>query len=182
MDTPLSLTRDSLFRHLRLWALALASIPLAAACSHDSRPAATTPPPAGGVTVRTIYASDCKHKMAGAMKADSVDCLEWEYDGAGTLLLRHLNTAFNCHPDSIYSVVVVQTGTIAVEEREYVPSPADCLCLYDLHTRITGLTGGTYLLHVSQDGVYPAEEHRITLDLSGPASGRNCLPRNRYPW
>ncbi len=110
------------------------------------------------------------------------ECLEFDYDGRGTLVLKHVNSGFNCCPGELTADVTVIGRRITITEKE-LEAGCHCLCLYDLDYRIDNVAAGEYVVSF----VCPYVEARetmmaIDLDLSGPASGQVCLDRDHYPW
>ncbi len=110
------------------------------------------------------------------------ECLEYDYDGRGTLTLKHVNSGFNCCPGSLTSEVVVTGKLITIIENEEMAG-CHCLCLYDLEYRFENLSPGEYTIRF-QCPYVPVNETMISiaLELSGPAGGQYCLDRNQYPW
>ena len=111
-------------------------------------------------------------------------CIEYDYDGVSVLWLKHVNTTFNCAPDAVGgSVEVVPRELIRIVEDEYAPSPADCLCLFDVEYEIHHVWPDRYRLVVSE--MYAGEGNEpfdFELDLTRPCTGERCLPRSGYPW
>jgi hypothetical protein len=105
------------------------------------------------------------------------ECLEYEYDGS-TLLLRHVNAAFNCCLDGIVARIEVDGNvvTITTEEKLVNEQGCFCTCLYDLGYLITNLKPGIYTI------VIPSFANLFQIDLSTPTAGSNCEERNGYPW
>lgn len=166
------------------------SILFAAGCASEGEapPTGGLPPPdePGDVVGTTTYASSCKRERlvpSTASRAATQDCIEFEYDGQGILVVRHINTAFNCCPDSLFAEISVDQGRILIQEREVLVQPCNCLCLFDLHFRIEGLKTGSYEIMVEQ--LYlesESEPHHFSVDLQGPVSGSDCIVRDEYPW
>ena len=65
--------------------------------------------------------------------------------GGDTLLLRHVNAAFNCCPGEITAEISISNDTITIVERESQPG-CHCLCLYDLEYRFENIEAGTYTI------------------------------------
>jgi len=112
------------------------------------------------------------------------DCIEYEYDGESVLLIRHVNSAFNCCPTDILTDISIYENLITIAESEYLVIPCDCLCLFDVDVKITNLEPGQYTIKVMQLYLDPdAERLEFTIDLSSsPSSGSYCVERDRYPW
>lgn len=112
-------------------------------------------------------------------------CLEYEYDGSGTLYLRHINAAFNCCPLSISTWALVSGDDITVHEEEDFGSgyPCPCLCLYDVECVHYNVPRGIYTITVNEMNVWPPDlPLEFTVDLTESASGRLCVHRSEYPW
>jgi hypothetical protein len=153
-------------------------------CSdHRHRP--TTPEggaPSGGV----VYHSACLLHGARAAAADSFrqDCVAWEYDGAGTLLLKHSAAPFNCCHDSLLANVTIRGDTIWVEERETLNhGGCSCLCVYELHVQIVDLAAGSYQIRLREKYLPESEEAlSFRVDLAATPVGTYCEDRHSYPW
>jgi hypothetical protein len=162
--------------------LAVLAAAALAACGDDA-----AHKPAACPTGRLERYSPCGG-FGRAFSADSIGpdegCFVYDYDGRDTLLLTHVNAAFNCCPTRLVGIVTFPGDTIRVKESE-IPEGGvcDCSCLYDLDFRITGLPPGIY--HVVFDEPYvspPDAPLTATIDLSTAASDTVCVARTRYPW
>jgi hypothetical protein len=110
------------------------------------------------------------------------DCLEYQYNGTDTLVVRHINAGFNCEPGEITADIEFNGNVITITERESQQA-ADCLCLFDLDYEIINLAPGEYTLRVI--GLYVHADDLVlefTLQLLSETSGNYCLQRNYYPW
>jgi hypothetical protein len=141
-------------------------------------------PPVGYLT----NYSDCKTTGAGAPKegyvpSSSEECLQYEWQGEGTLALKHINAGFNCCPDRLIGLVAIQDNTITLTETE-VGGLCNCNCLYDLDYEITNLKPGLYTLQVVPTGYVPPGDPPLTfaVDCTGPTNGIQCVRRSGYPW
>ncbi len=108
-------------------------------------------------------------------------CLAYEYDGEGVLTLQHNNTCFNCCPVGFGGLVSVDGNAIVIDEVE-AEGQCDCLCLFDIEYRITGLGQGAYSLNINE--LYPGNSHvdfNVELDLSAEVSGEFCLSEAAIP-
>jgi len=127
---------------------------------------------------------DLPRHSAPSLGSRTEACIVYSYDGASVLRLTHVNTAFNCAPDDVGGEVHVVPGQqIHIVEDEYAPSPADCLCLFDVEYEIRRVWPGRYRLTV--DEMYSGEGNEpfdFELDLTVPCAGDTCLPRSGYPW
>ena len=129
--------------------------------------------------------SGCKAYRApvGSERAPSPDCIEYRLEDGHTLLLKHVNAAFNCCPGDI-------TADIRIHERHDHESSSEesqpgchCLCLYDLDYRFENIEAGTYTIVFIEPYRSEADEPLIaTIDLSGLPLGQFCVERTTYPW
>ena len=129
--------------------------------------------------------TDCKvSTRSGALSDASVvqDCFEYELKDGDTLIVRHINAAFNCCPGEITADISIVNDTITIVEREAQPG-CHCLCLYDLDYRFEHIESGTYTIKFVELYTTDADEPlRSTVDLSTTPSGSFCVDRNGYPW
>jgi len=150
---------------------------LAASCASPAGPG-----PVGRLVART----DCKDSggasTAAADPTSSQECVQYDYDGARLLRLRHINAGFNCCPGTLSADIDIAGGTIRIAERES-SSLCDCNCLYDLTYEIAPLTPGRYRIVVH--GPYQTEEDpplAFDVDLDRAVTGVFCVERTHYPW
>lgn len=141
------------------------------------------PRPTGSVTAYT----GCKDFLSDAVYIDIAQdssCIKYEYDGQGTLTLRHVNAGFNCCPDMLYADISLVGDTLVIEEHESLESGGcDCLCLFDLDLEVMNLDPGIYYIKVVE--VYVGENDEklfFEVDLSSQTSGSHCVNRYHYPW
>ena len=129
----------------------------------------------------------CKEFSIGGA-ADTIpsdqDCMAYQYDGAGVLLLQHVNAGFNCCPTEILGDVAIEDDIITIVEDESLEGGGCfCLCLFDVNYRIDNLPPGEYTIRVY--GMYLDEGDQIlefTVDLASSLSGVHCVYRDYYPW
>ncbi len=107
--------------------------------------------------------------------------VEWEYDGNGTLDLRHLAAGFNCCPD-LHCLVDIDGKTITVIERD--SGDCFCLCLLEADYQVTGLPPGKYLLRFDEAvPIGDDEPLECEILLKGTGSSGSCVvERTVYPW
>ncbi|MCX6830263.1 MAG: dockerin type I domain-containing protein [candidate division Zixibacteria bacterium] len=138
-------------------------------------------PPMGYLTGH----SDCKAPGPAKALADSLneDCLTYQYDGFGTLILKHINALFNCCPLFIANVYI-QGNEIIVEEFDSLDNGGcDCVCPFDMDYRIDNLPAGQYTIRVIEPYVPqgdPVLEFPIDLNLN--PVGYYCVDRPWLPW
>lgn len=111
-------------------------------------------------------------------------CIQYDYDGTGTLSLTHVNAAFNCCPDYLTAVFSFVGNTITITEGENLNSGGcDCICLFDLQFQIDNLPPGEY--HIIFEELYVQGEDLpldFVVDLSQAVSDEYCVDRTHYPW
>ena len=120
---------------------------------------------------------------AGSTPPDQ-DCIEYQYDGARTLLLKHINAGFNCCP-VIAADITIEGNLITIHESESFDStgPCWCLCLFDLDLEISNLSPGEYTISVIEVCTNPEDEIlEFTVNLVSSPSGMYCVFRDHYPW
>ncbi|UCG62180.1 MAG: hypothetical protein JSV52_02525 [Candidatus Zixiibacteriota bacterium] len=107
--------------------------------------------------------------------------VEWEYDGNGTLDLRHFAAGFNCCPE-LHCEVSVYDKTITVIERD--SGNCFCLCLLEANYQVTGLPPGKYLLQFDEAvPIGDDEPLQCEILLKGDGSSGSCaVERTVYPW
>jgi hypothetical protein len=133
-----------------------------------------------------VETTDCKQFPQGRLLSGvppNQDCMEYQYDGQGTLTLKHINAGFNCCP-IISAEITIEDDLIKIEESEtLINGGCRCLCLFDLDYEITDLPPGEYTISVIEPYRDPAEEKlEFAIDLSSAASGMHCVDRMHYPW
>jgi hypothetical protein len=112
---------------------------------------------------------------------DTLDCLQWQYDGQSLLQLRHVNAGFNCCPELAFDIQV-EDNTITIEEIEILGG-CHCLCLFDLDFEISNLPPGIYTFRVTEPYAQPDDEPlTFMVDFVSSPSGMHCVPRDHYPW
>ena len=144
------------------------------------------PPPCSGVdpSGNLVDQTGCKVFGEELITVDSstfLDCIEYEYDGAGLLTMKHINAGFNCCPE--FEIVFHFEGSVITIEQIELEGLCDCLCLFDLDYQIENLTPGEYTITViepyTQEWDDPLE---FDVDLSEAGSGNFCVYRYIYPW
>ncbi|MFC2135217.1 hypothetical protein ACFLTH_11420 [Bacteroidota bacterium] len=113
--------------------------------------------------------------------ASNEDCIEYKYDGKGTLRLTHINSVFSLCPGKLTADITVNTGSIVIEEHE---TGIGCfeMCLYNLDYVINNLNPDTYSVKVLSP--YPVKKRPLefSVDLTHAGNGSFHLTRNVYPW
>jgi len=114
---------------------------------------------------------------------NNVSQVDYFYDiEAHTLILKHVNSAFNCCPDNLDCQVSFEKGVIIIEERENVKDKCKCNCLYDLDILVVGVEPKQYSIKVIEP--YYSGEQKIVfdVDLAKKSEGSFSATRNEYPW
>ncbi len=136
--------------------------------------------------VRMQSHTDCKtfaDRLIIDMPHLTRDCFVYEYDGGSVLHITRTNAAFNCCPDSLTADATITQSTIIIEEIEWVTTPCDCLCLYDMEFEITNVRPGIVKLRFMESYLAPgATLLQATIDLIKQPSGAFCANREFYPW
>lgn len=121
----------------------------------------------------------------GAWIPNTVECVEYLYDGVGTLQLTHTNALFNCCFDSLTADIDISENIIDIVEHEHpFGGMCDCICLYDIDFEITNLPPAVYTIRVSNvymENYANGEIIEFTVDLTQPLSGIYCVERPYLP-
>ena len=111
------------------------------------------------------------------------DCMAYQYDGAGVLLLQHVNAGFNCCPTEILADVTIEDDMITIVEDESLEGGGCfCLCLFDVNYSIDNLPPGEYTIRVYGMYLEGGPILEFTVDLVSSPSGMQCVYRDHYPW
>jgi len=125
---------------------------------------------------------DLNAKVEGTFGAINTTCVSYQYDGQGTLKMKHVNAGFNCCPGALSATIDFNGNTITITEAEQ-DAACHCLCLFDLDFEIVNLKAGTYTIKfVEPYWTNSAESLEFTINLNGAKSGEYCMERNDYPW
>lgn len=132
-----------------------------------------------------ISSSKCKSHgvKAGMDHASDQDCIQYNWLTGDTLVITHVNAAFNCCPEGIVADIKVAGDTLTIIEKEN-SSLCDCNCLYDLNFSLSGIGKETWWIRVREPYVQqtPSEQILFKIELRKNQSGEFCLTRNGYPW
>lgn len=130
---------------------------------------------------KLISHTGCKH-LKSSTTENNQSCVKYSFDRESyTLTLTHINTGFNCCPDSLWCTVTKDENTIIIEEFE-VSQNCKCNCLYDLKIEINGIEHDTYTIKFIEPYRGEQEELIYDIDLSENSSGSFCVTRKIYPW
>jgi hypothetical protein len=146
---------------------------------------APCPEPTGGV----IGYTGCLSYDKDPYDTTYLDCIDYDYDGVGTLTLKHRNATFNCCPTYLLAYITVADNmiTITEDENNEPQGGCDCICLFNVDIMIVGLPPRVYTIFV--DELYiatwpsdPEEDIEFTVDLTSATSGSYCVEREGYPY
>ena len=123
---------------------------------------------------------DCKMFIEDYTPPDQ-DCIEYSYDGFGTLLITHVNAGYNCCPE-LAAEISIENNIITIEEIE-LSGDCDCLCLFDLEYEIINLLPGIYTISFIEPYLPQGDEPlEFIVDFTTSSSGSHCEYRSQYPW
>lgn len=121
-------------------------------------------------------------KSAEIYTTGSQSCVDYTFDQkTQKLRLKHINTGFNCCPESLWCTVIYRNDTIIVREFEKNMG-CKCNCLYDLDIMIDGVEPGDYQLQMIEPYLGTQQPLIFELDLKNCKEGSSCVPRTNYPW
>lgn len=145
------------------------------------------PAPCAGPTGTLVDYTGCKTFLKGSVSTPpTLDCIEYEYDGASVLSLKHVNAGFNCCPSAIEADITIEDNLITIDESESFDTlgPCYCLCLFDVDLEIINLPPGQYTIRVNELYLQTGDDTlEFTINLSSsPYSGSHCVDRDHYPW
>ncbi|HLP46247.1 MAG TPA: hypothetical protein VK186_00350 [Candidatus Deferrimicrobium sp.] len=110
------------------------------------------------------------------------DCLEFNYDGAGTLALKHIDAGFNCCPGTLTADIAFNGNQITITEKESQQG-CHCSCLFDLFYELKNVSPGAYTIRIIEPYIPENDPVMVfTLELTSAKSGTLCVERNHYPW
>ncbi len=141
------------------------------------------------LVVSLIDNSGCKNEFVlFEDTASNVECIDWSYDGNGTLSINHINAGFNCCVTSLTTKLTAANRIIVIDEGENLDNGGcRCLCLYDLEMTISPLSASenTFLIigpYMDDQTTINLDYLLFTVDLSSKTEGTYCVERNHYPW
>ncbi len=140
-------------------------------------------PPGGNLT----WYSECKNPPSRLFPnpvADSMDCLEYQYDGHGTLTVNHINGALNCCPVILSDIEIIGQNIIITQIDSLEGGfGCPCMCLFDFTYVFDNIEPGTYTIGIIEPYKPAGDETLIlTVQLYGTVSGGVCKVRTDYPW
>jgi hypothetical protein len=136
-------------------------------------------------TVKLLKSSACKNlKSAGPteLTSDSLSCVNYLYDPASQKLsINHINTGFNCCPDTLSCKVHMSGDTIVISEFEK-KAGCKCNCLYDLQMEVDAIPSGKYQIRMIEPYCGSQKPLIFGIDLKKDPVGSYCVVRKQYPW
>lgn len=137
------------------------------------------------LTIEILGKPQCNHSKSVKFYTQtpaSQSCLEYAFDKDNSrLILRHLNAAFNCCPDSLWCTVVLRNDTISIQEFEKHKG-CKCDCLYDLDIEISGIESAKYQVQLIEPYAEGQDEICFKMDLLNHKQGLHCVYRTKYPY
>jgi len=133
------------------------------------------------------HSQDCKQftvkgQESQSLAAGNTSCISFQYDGAGTLKLTHINAGFNCCTTDIYADIDFSGNLITITESEE-SAACDCHCLYDVNFEIVNLKPGQYTFRFIEPYRNASDDPLVfTIQLNGASTGEYCADRHHYPW
>ena len=138
------------------------------------------------VTGKVINSSACKNDFKTTSEdintPDTLSCVEYSFDTEkNSLTLKHINSGFNCCPDSLYCKIELHGDTILI--REYEKSAlCHCNCLYDLDIAINNVDIKKYQVKFIEPYSADMEKLIFEIDPADNPDGSYCVTRKLYPW
>lgn len=120
----------------------------------------------------------------GPFSADSSCVVVYTMPAAGSMLIFHINTAYNCCIEALDADFEFNEGLVTITGHEYPPGGlCDCVCLYDVTYSIGNLHHEIYTIRFVEPYLPPDQERlEITVDMSQEGCWTNCVVRKGYPW
>jgi hypothetical protein len=138
------------------------------------------------LTGKMTGSSDCKFNSKSTSEVlntpDTLSCVEYSFDSENKVLtLKHINTAFNCCPDSLYCNIEFVGDTILIREHEKAAT-CRCNCLYDLNYEIKGVESKSYIIKFVEPYAGDQDKLLFEIHLTDTSTGSCCVERTQYPW
>ena len=108
---------------------------------------------------------------------DADEFQAWVRDG--DIVVTHDGALYNCCPDSIAFQVSREDDVILVQEEEFLTTPCDCQCCYNLGLTIGGAAPGEHSIRFRwfdyEDGAWAETWLSVTVPEGGRADGVSIL-------
>lgn len=136
-------------------------------------------------SINFVGSTDCKSlglKSINDQSSDK-DCIQYRWVTGDSLIIKHINAAFNCCPLGFITELKVSGDTLIVTEKEN-SSMCDCSCLFDLNYNLAGITRDTWWIRIDEQYVQQpgAEKILFKAEFSKVPEGEFCVTRTGYPW
>jgi hypothetical protein len=111
------------------------------------------------------------------------DCIQYRWVEGDSLIIKHVNAAFNCCPDGFNTDLVISGDTLIITETEN-EALCDCNCLYDLNYVLTGIEKDTWWIRIDEQYARQPDDKKIVfkVNLRKEPLGEFCVTRTGYPW
>lgn len=132
---------------------------------------------------KVINYTDCKDFQAKSVKTESNEsCVEYTFSAVDNkLILKHINSGFNCCPGDLYCNITFKNDTLEIEEFES-SALCYCNCLFDIDIEVTDIEAGQYFVRFIEPYCGDQEKLEFIIDLQQNPNGEYCVERNQYPW
>jgi len=97
------------------------------------------------------------------------------------LVLKHINTNFNCCSGDFSCTVNLEDNTLTITE-EAEKADCDCMCLYDIDMEIDDIEVKAYTIKIVEPYIGDLEKISFNIDLANDTEGVFSLERDQYPW
>jgi hypothetical protein len=136
-------------------------------------------------SVNQLTGSVCKEHgfKTVADQASDQDCINYSWRSGDTLIIKHVNAAFNCCPGGFHAGVRIVGDTVILTEKEN-SSLCDCNCLFDLSCKLGGISKGTWWIRIEEPYIQNTSQEKILFkaELKKNSDGEYCISRSGYPW
>ncbi len=134
------------------------------------------------INIEIANSSECKDFSREPDYPPNQECVYYESDENGYLILSHINTPFNCCPKSFDADIKLSENQITIIESEE-SQECKCLCLYNLKYHITKLKPGNYKLRIQNPYIPDSLSIMGEINIgNGQNAGSFCIHRNVYPF
>ena len=114
-------------------------------------------------------------------RASNEDCIDYKYDGNGSLRIKHINSVFSLCPEKLTAEITISEDSILIEEHETGIGTFE-KCLYNLDYVINNLHPDIYTVKVISPYPEKKEPLEFSVDLTHAGNGSFHLIRDVYPW
>jgi hypothetical protein len=168
--------------NLRYLMISLAFLIFATLVSCDDESKETPTPTSGksDITGSLIGHTDCKSFRSSGN--DTFSQVKYIYDSnQKKLLLKHINTGFNCCPENLFGQISISGDSIIISESEK-SALCNCLCLYDMNFEVNGVLAKEYVIKIIEPYAKNLPALIFKVDFSQAPAGDYYVIRKNYPW